>query len=313
MAVYLVTGGAGFIGSHIVQALLERGDAVRVLDDFSTGKRENIAEFADRIELIEADLNDAAALRQGVADVEAVFHEAALASVPRSVDDPAATNRANVDGTVALLNAAREANVRRVVFAASSAAYGDQPGFPRREDMAPQPLSPYAASKVAGEYYLQAFTLCYGLETVALRYFNVFGPRQDPASQYAAAIPIFISRLLSGKPPTVYGDGTQSRDWTYVANVVHANLLAAEAPEAAGKVINVACGHTVSVNGVIEEIQKALGTSLTPEYAPARAGDVLMSDADISLARELLQYEPVVSFDEGLSRTVAWFRAALQG
>jgi len=308
MAVHLVTGGAGFIGSHMTQALVRRGDTVRVLDDFSTGKQENLAEVLDRIQLVEGSLNDPDALSTGVEGVDTIFHEGAIPSVPRSVDDPVASNHANVSGTLALLVAARDAGVRRVVFAASSAAYGDQPGFPRRESMPTQTLSPYAAGKVAGEAYMQAFHACYGLETVCLRYFNVFGPRQDPASQYAAAIPRFITRLLAGEPPIVYGDGEQSRDWTYVANVVHANLLAAVAPDAPGRLFNVACGETVSVNRVLEVLQNLLGTKIEPRYEPPRPGDVLKSDADISLARELLDYEPQVSFEEGLRETIDWFR-----
>jgi UDP-glucose 4-epimerase len=304
----LVTGGAGFIGSHLCHGLLDRGDRVVVLDDFSTGRSENLAGLERRIELVRGDLNDAAAVARAVQGVEVVFHHAALASVPRSIDDPVGTNRANVDGTLALLVAARTAGARRVVYAASSSAYGDQPGFPRRETMSPQPLSPYAVSKLSGEYYVQVFGLCYGLETVCLRYFNVFGPRQDPNSQYAAAIPRFITRLLDGLPPVVYGDGEQSRDWTYVANVVHANLLAAEAPGATGRVINVACGQTVSVNGVIAAIQRVLGTRLATQHEPPRPGDVRMSDADIALAREALGYEALVNFEEGLRLTIAWFR-----
>ena len=305
---YLVTGGAGFIGSHIAAALVERGDEVRVLDDFSTGRLENLAAISEHITLIEGSLNDADALKRSVEGAEVVFHEAALPSVPRSVADPMETNRACVDGTVTLLAAAKDAGVRRVVYAGSSSAYGDQPGFPRREEMAPQPLSPYAAAKLAGEYYMQVFTECFGLETVILRYFNVFGPRQSPKSQYAAAIPIFITRMLAGRRPTVYGDGEQSRDWTYVDNVVHANLLAAEAPKASGWVINAATGSTASVNEVIAALNRILGTNLAPEYAPRRPGDVLKSDADLSRAKELLGYEAIVDFEDGLRRTIEHFR-----
>lgn len=308
MALNLVTGGAGFIGSHLVMALLECGEEVRALDDLSTGRRENLADVAGRVDFIEGDVADLATAERAVEGVDVVFHEAALPSVPRSVADPLATNRACVDGTAALLDAARRGGVRRVVYAASSSAYGDQPGFPRREGMAPQPLSPYAAAKLAGEYYCLAFSQCYGLETVCLRYFNVFGPRQNPKSQYAAAIPIFISRMLGGERPTVFGDGEQSRDWTYVANVCHANLLAASAPDAPGKVFNVGCGATLSVNGVIAAINAILGTDLQPAYEPARPGDVKKSHGDLTLARELLGYEPVVPFEEGLRRTVEWLK-----
>jgi len=304
----LVTGGAGFIGSHLVEALLVRGDRVRVLDDFSTGRRENIAPYLDRIELIEGDLNDRAALDAAVKGVEVIFHQAALPSVPRSVADPIASNRANVDGTVALLWGAKHAGVRRVVFAASSAAYGDTPQFPKVESIPPDPLSPYAASKVAGEMYMRAFHECFALETVSLRYFNVFGPRQDPKSQYAAAIPLFITAILEDRPPTVYGDGEQARDFTYIANVVQANLLAAEAAGAPGKVFNVGCGGSVSVNQVIATINKILGKSVPSRFAPPRPGDVRRSQADITLARKVLGYEPRVSFEEGLRRTVDFFR-----
>jgi len=307
MGISLVTGGAGFIGSHLVEGLLERGESVRVLDNFSTGRRENLAGFMDRIKLIEGDLNDADALSEAIEGVEVVYHEAALASVPRSVANPIATNRANVDGTVALLWAAKEAGVRRVVFAASSSAYGDSPEFPKTEGIVPQTLSPYAASKVACEMYMQAFGECYELETVRLRYFNVFGPRQDPASQYAAAIPLFITAILEGRSPIVYGDGEQSRDFTYVRNVVRANLLAADAPGAPGRVFNIGCGSSVSVNRVIAEIKRIVGKEVPSDYQPPRVGDVRNSEADITLAREVLGYEPEVSFEEGLGETVEFF------
>lgn len=304
----LVTGGAGFIGSHIVRTLLERGDETRVVDDLSTGRGENIEGVKDRVEFIEGDIADPDTAAHAVEGVEVVFHEAALPSVPRSIDDPLATNRACVDGTATLLDAARKAGVRRLVYAASSSAYGDQPGFPRREDMAPQPLSPYAAAKLAGEYYCRVFAECFGIETVCLRYFNVFGPRQNPKSQYAAAIPIFVSRLLAGERPTIFGDGEQSRDWTYVANAVHANLLAAEAEGVSGKVINVGCGHTLSVNAVVRKIKDILGVDIEPAYEPARPGDVKKSHGDLTRAREWLGYAPVVSFDDGLRSTIDWLR-----
>jgi UDP-glucose 4-epimerase len=310
MADWLVTGGAGFIGSHIAEALLERGKSVRILDDFSTGREQNLAAFRDKLTVIRGDLNDPAALRRAVQGAEVIFHEAALPSVPRSVADPIASNRACVDGTVALLWAAKEARVRRVIYAASSAAYGDSPTFPRVETLCPQPLSPYAVGKLAGEYYLYAFWRCYGLETVSLRYFNVFGPRQDPKSQYAAAIPLFTTAILEGRPPVVYGDGEQSRDFTYVANVVHANLLAADAPEAPGKVFNVGCGSSVTVNQTIAAINKILGKNVPSKFEPPRAGDVKHSLADISASRKFLGYEPKVSFEEGLRKTVEFFKAA---
>jgi UDP-glucose 4-epimerase len=310
----LVTGGAGFIGSHIAQTLVERGERVRILDNFATGRRANLAGFADKITLIEGDLNEPEALRRAVKGVEVIYHEAALPSVPRSVADPIGCNQANVDGTVALLWAAKEAGVRRVVYAASSSAYGDAPQFPRVETIRPEPLSPYAVAKLAGEYYMRAFTECYGLETVSLRYFNVFGPRQDPKSQYAAAVPLFTTAILEDRSPTVFGDGEQSRDFTYVANVVRANLLAADAPsKAAGKVFNVGCGDKVTVNQVIAAINRILGKNVPSVFATPRAGDVKHSHADISLARELLGFEPVVSFDDGLKQTVEYFKGLRSG
>lgn len=306
MAEYLVTGGAGFIGSHIAEALARRGEAVRILDNFSSGRRENLAGFKKDVRIIEGDLNDPAKLAEAVRGVEVIFHEAALPSVPRSIADPLGCNMANVTGTVALLWAAKQAGTRRVVYAASSSAYGDRPQFPRVETILPEPLSPYAVSKLAGEYYCYAFGKCYGMETVALRYFNVFGPRQDPASQYAAAVPLFISAIRDGRAPTVYGDGEQSRDFTYVDNVVQANLLAAQAPDAPGKVFNIGLGGAVTVNAVIAQINKLLGKQVRPVHVPPRPGDVRHSHADISLARRLLGYDPKVSFQEGLHRTVEW-------
>jgi UDP-glucose 4-epimerase len=310
MTQYLVTGGAGFIGSHIVEALVKRGERVRVIDNFSTGRRANLDPVRGRVEVIEGDLNDATALAGAVRGVEVVFHEAALPSVPRSIDDPLASLRASVDATAALLWAAKQAGVRRLVYAASSSAYGDRTQFPRVETILPDPLSPYAAGKLACEYLCGVFWKCYGLETVSLRYFNVFGPRQDPKSQYAAAIPLFVSAILAGRAPVVFGDGEQSRDFTYVENVVHANLLAAQAPEAPGKVFNCGCGDRVTVNQVIAAINRVLGTKVAPEHKPRRAGDVMHSHADISLARKHLGYEPVVGFEEGLRRTVESLRGA---
>lgn len=310
MALYLVTGGAGFIGSHIAEALVERGDQVRVLDNLSTGHRENLAPIADRMEFIEGDVTDAECVRAAVEGVEVVFHQAALASVPRSVEAPLDTNAACVTGTVNLLDQARRAGVRRVVYAASSSAYGDQPFSSKRETDLPSPLSPYAVAKLAGEYYCQAFYHTYGLETVCIRYFNVFGPRQDPDSPYSAVIPIFITRLLRGERPVVYGDGHQSRDFTYVRNVVQGNLLAAEAEAAkvAGRTFNVANGRSITLLELIATLNEALGTQLAPDHQPPRAGDVRESMADISAATTLLGYVPQVNFDEGIQRSISYYR-----
>ncbi len=308
MGTYLVTGGAGFIGSHIAAALVERGDTVRVLDNLSTGHLGNMESFSDRIEFFEADLLDADAVARAVSGVECVFHQAALASVPRSVNRPLDTNAACVTGTVILLDAARAAGVGRVVYAASSSAYGDQPTSSKRETDLPLPISPYAAAKLAGEYYCRAFTATYGLETVALRYFNVFGPRQDPKSEYAAVIPRFITAILSGEQPVIYGDGQQSRDFTFVANVVHANLLAADAPNVAGQVLNIANGTQFSLLVLLASINDLLGTCVQPRHDPPRAGDVRESLADITQARQLLGYETQVGFQEGLRRSIDYYR-----
>ncbi|HSL91074.1 MAG TPA: SDR family oxidoreductase [Candidatus Limnocylindrales bacterium] len=310
---YLVTGGAGFIGSNLTEALLAAGHKVRVLDNFLTGKRENLAGFAERFggsfELVEGDLRDLAATNNAVNGVEFVLHQGALPSVPRSVADPVLTNGINVGGTVNLLVAARDAGVRRVVFAASSSAYGDTPELPKRESMTPGPKSPYAAQKLAGEHYMRIFFEVYGLETVSLRYFNVFGPRQDPASMYAAVIPRFLTSVLSGKSPTVYGDGLQTRDFTYIANVVEANLLACKAPKAAcGKVFNIACGERVSLLDILELVYGLAARRVAPKFEPSRPGDVRDSLADISLAKDLLGYSPKVAFPVGLSRTFDYFR-----
>lgn len=309
MGTYLVTGGAGFIGSHIAAALVARGDTVRVLDNLSTGHLGNMASFREEIEFFEADLLDSDTVAQAVDGVDCVFHEAALASVPRSVDFPLDTNAACVTGTVTLLNAARLAGVRRVVYAASSSAYGDQPTSSKRETDVPLPLSPYAAAKLAGEYYCRAFNATYGLATVALRYFNVFGPRQDPKSEYSAVIPRFITAILSGQQPVVYGDGLQSRDFTFVANVVHANLLAAEAPGVAGRVLNVANGTQFSLLTLLAAINKLLATNVQPRHDPPRVGDVRESLADITQARQLLGYEQQVDFEEGLRRSIDYYRS----
>jgi UDP-glucose 4-epimerase len=309
MGSYLVTGGAGFIGSHIVSALVARGDRVRVLDNLVTGHRKNLTPFDGKIEFIEGDLVNPRDVERAVAGVDVVFHEAALASVPRSVDAPLDTNAACVTGTVTLLDVARRSKVRRVVFAGSSSAYGDQPKPAKDEGLLPLPLSPYAAAKLAGEFYCQAFTATYGLETVIIRYFNVFGPRQDPKSQYAAVIPKFITEILAGQRPTIFGDGQQSRDFTYIDNIVHGNLLAADAPDAVGKTINVACGESFNLLELVAGINKVLGTNVEPVFEPARAGDVRESLADISVARKLLKYEPKIGFDEGLKRTVEYYRS----
>jgi nucleoside-diphosphate-sugar epimerase len=311
---YLVTGGAGFIGSNLAEALLKQGARVRVFDNFLTGRRENLAGFAeeygDAFELVEGDLRDLDAVRGAVSGSDYVLHQGALPSVPRSVADPVLTNAINVDGTLNVLVAARDAGVRRVVFAASSSAYGDTPELPKRESMTPNPRSPYAAQKLAGEHYLRIFHSVYGLETVALRYFNVFGPRQDPKSTYAAVIPSFVTSVLSGTPPVVHGDGGQTRDFTFIDNVVHANLAACEASaEACGKVFNIACGDRVSLLDILEAVYVLAGKRVEPRFEPPRAGDVRDSLADISLARRLLGYEPKVRFAEGLARAMAYYRA----
>jgi len=309
---FLVTGGAGFIGSHIVEGLVRRGDRVRVLDNLSTGKRANLAGFGDDVDFIEGDLVDRAAVERAVAGVDCIFHEAALASVPRSVEAPLDTHAACVTGTVNLLDAARRAGVRRVVYAASSSAYGDQPTSSKRETDLPSPISPYGAAKLAAEVYCQAFAATYGLETVCIRYFNVFGPRQDPDSPYSAVIPLFITALLAGRRPTVYGDGGQSRDFTYVANVVQGNLLAADAPNASGRVINVANGRSTSLVQLLAALNRFLGTNVQPIFEPARIGDVRESLADITMARNLLAYEPEVDFEEGLRRSIDYYRTIVK-
>ncbi len=306
---FLVTGGAGFIGSHLAAALVDRGDEVRVLDNFSTGHRKNLAEILDRIEVIKGDVQDVATVAKAVQGVDCVFHQAALASVPRSVERPLDTNGACVTGTVNVLNEARRAGVRRVVYAGSSSAYGDQPHAAKREDQLPQPLSPYAAAKLAGELYCQAFHRTYGLETVTIRYFNVFGPRQDPDSPYSAVIPIFITRLLAGEPPVIYGDGQQSRDFTYVDNVVAGNLLAADAPRVAGRTLNVANGRATTLLQLMDLLKKLLHVEIEPAFEPPRPGDVRESLADITEARKLLGYEPQVNFEEGLQRSIDYYRS----
>ena len=308
MAKYLVTGGAGFIGSHLVERLVRDGESVRVLDNFATGHRRNIAPFLDKIELIEGDLRNKSDCAKACAGVEIVFHQGAVPSVPVSVENPVTSHEANIDGTFNILMAARDAGARRVIFAASSSAYGDQPELPKRETARPDPLSPYAVNKLVGEYYLSVFHKCYGLETISLRYFNVFGPRQDPKSQYAAAIPAFVTAILRDEPPTVYGDGEQTRDFTYIENVVHANMLAAKAPKLSGEVINIACGERVSVNRIIAEINKLLCKNVPSRHVAERAGDIKHSLADISLARQIIGFEPVVNFAEGLRRAIDWYK-----
>jgi nucleoside-diphosphate-sugar epimerase len=309
--VVLVTGGAGFIGSHIASALSASGARVRILDDLSTGHRENLDEIGGDIDFLEGSVADDSLLPKALENVELIFHEAAIPSVPRSVEAPRNTHIACVDGTFSLLLAAKEAGVRRVVYAASSSAYGDQPTLPKSEQMAPDPLSPYAVAKLVGEYYCRVFTRVYGLETVSLRYFNVFGPRQDPGSQYSGVVSRFISALLGDERPVIYGDGEQSRDFTYIANVVAANLSAASAPEAAGRVINIANGQRITLNQLLEELKQLTGrTDVTVEYREPRVGDVRHSLADISVAQELLGYESKVDLREGLQRTLDWWKTS---
>jgi nucleoside-diphosphate-sugar epimerase len=309
VATYLITGAAGFIGSSLARALLQRGARVRGLDNFSTGKRENIADLG-RMDFHDADLLDLKAVAEACHGVDYVFHEAAIPSVPKSVADPASCNRANVEGTLNLLIAARDAKVKRVVYAGSSAIYGESPTLPKREDMIPDPISPYAVSKLAGEHYMTSFYRVYGLETVTLRYFNVFGPYQDAGSQYSGVLAKFIKLMLRGEQPTVYGDGEQSRDFTYIDNVVSANLLACSAPAArvAGRAMNAATGARITLNETFEILQQMTGYSGAAHYGPERAGDIKHSLADISLAGKLMGYQPAVGFEEGLARTVAWYR-----
>ena len=313
MAKYLVTGGAGFIGCNLTRFILDKGHEVVVLDNFATGKRENLEAILDSIELIEGDIRDRAAVDKAVAGCTAIFHEAALGSVPRSVKEPMNSHDVNVNGTLNVLEAARAAGVMRVIFAASSSAYGDQKISPKHEGMVPMPISPYASSKLACEYYLRAYAACYGMETLCLRYFNVFGPHQDPEGAYAAVIPAFVSRALKGESPTVFGDGEQSRDFCYIDNVCSANWLAANAPAdvCKGQPVNIACHHATTLNQILDKIRSLLGVELTAEYAEMRAGDVKDSLADISLAKRTIGYEPVMYFDEGLETSIGWYKENL--
>jgi nucleoside-diphosphate-sugar epimerase len=307
MSLYLVTGGAGFIGSHLVEELARRGERVRVVDSLVTGKRENLAHVPG-IEFIEADLAEPGVATRAVEGVDNVLHQAAIPSVPRSVSDPATSHRANVDATLNVLLAARDAGVRRLVYAGSSSAYGDTPTLPKHEGLPTRPLSPYALQKLVGEEYLRLFTELYGLETVTVRYFNVFGPRQDPSSPYSGVISLFIRALSEGRAPVVYGDGEQTRDFTYVANVVDGVLRACHAPGASGLVINVATGGRISLNCLLDTLRTILDAQVPATYAEPRAGDIRDSQADITRARQVLGYEPRVTFEDGLRRTVEWFR-----
>ena len=307
----LVTGGAGFIGSHLVDALLARGDRVRVLDNMSTGRLANLAEVFDQIEFVEADVCDESAVARAVAGVDTVFHQAALASVPLSIEQPLVVHRACVTGTLTVLDAARRAGVRRVVYAGSASAYGDRPSSAKRESDLPAVMSPYGAAKLAGEMYCQAFAASYGLETVVVRYFNVYGPRQDPDSPYSAVIPLFITALVTGQPPIVYGDGEQSRDFTFVTDIVAGNLAAAEAHDVSGGVFNIACGRSHSLNTLLAILNEQLGTRVAPRRLPARVGDIRESMADITHARRRLGFEPRVSLEEGLRRSLDYYRAML--
>jgi len=309
--IVLVTGGAGFIGSHIASALLAGGARVRILDDLSTGHRENIEEIGGGVDFVQGSVADPEALKRALDGVELVFHEAAIPSVPRSVEDPVQTHIASVDGTFSLLLAARDQKVRRLIYAASSSAYGDQPTLPKLEDMCPDPLSPYAVAKLVGEYYCKVFSRVYNLETISLRYFNVFGPRQDPGSQYSGVVSRFISCLLNNEQPVIYGDGEQSRDFTYIDNVVSANLKAAETKEGIGGVFNVANGDRVTLNQLLDELKDLTGNPhVTAEYKEARVGDVRHSLADVTAAKQLLGYESIVGLRDGLQRTIDWWKTS---
>ncbi len=309
MAHHLVTGGAGFIGSHLVRRLLADGHDVRVLDNLSTGRKHVLSDIINAIEFLEGDIREPADCQAACRGIDTVFHQAALPSVPRSVEDPLTYHQTNVDGTFQLFLAARDAGCRRVVYAASSSAYGDQPQLPKHESMTPDPLSPYALHKLIGEYYAKVFHVSYGLESFALRYFNVFGPYQDPHSQYAAVIPALVTAMAAGRAPVIFGDGEQTRDLTHIDNVVQANLKAATAAGATGQVLNIACGERISINQLVAVINRLMGTDMAPRHEAARAGDVRHSWADISRAREIIGFEPTVMFEDGLARTIEWYRA----
>jgi len=304
---FLVTGGAGFIGSNICRKLVSQGCFVRVVDNLLTGKKSNLADIIDKIEFIQSDIGSKQVANEAISDIDVVLHQAALPSVPRSVDDPAATHQHCVNATFTLLLAARDAGIKRFVYASSSSAYGDTPTLPKVETMPTMPLSPYAVGKLIGEYYCSVFYKVFGLETISLRYFNVFGPFQDPKSQYAAAIPAFVTAILKDTRPTVYGDGEQSRDFSYIDNVVEANLLAARAKQTKGEVVNIACGERVTVNMVVDFINELLDKDIKPNYVRARAGDVKHSLADISLAEKTIGYKPVVPFRQGLKKAIDWY------
>ena len=314
MAKYLVTGAAGFIGSSLVRALLERGEQVRGIDNFATGKRENLSGVVERMDFKQVDILDLDATRQACEGVDYVLHQAAIPSVPKSVLDPLASNRANADGALNVLVAARDAKVKRVVYAASSSAYGDTPTLPKHEAMTPNPISPYAVAKLTGEYYMISFYRCYGLETVSLRYFNIFGPRQDPTSPYSGVLAKFSMQMLRGEQPTIFGDGEQSRDFNYIDNAVSANLLACTAPaaECAGRMFNVATGRRATLNETFELMKPMTGYTGTVRYAPERGGDIKHSLADITLAQKHLGYKPLVNFEEGLRRTVEWYKSEMR-
>lgn len=308
---YLISGGAGFIGSNIAKRLVEEGESVRIIDNFSTGKLENISSISGKVEIIDGDIRDTDIVSKAVRDMDFIIHQAALPSVPRSVKDPLTSNSVNVTGTLNLLNAVREAKIKRFVYASSSSVYGDTPVLPKREDMQPNPQSPYAVAKLTGEYYCSIFYKVYGLPTVSLRYFNVFGPNQDPQSQYAAVIPRFITAILNQKNPVIYGDGGQSRDFTFVENVVEANLLSCKSDNASGKIFNIACGDRYTINTLLNELYSLSDKKVDPVYSEPRQGDIRHSHADISRARETIGYSPKVDFKEGLRRTVEWFKYCL--
>ncbi len=308
-AKYLVTGGAGFIGSNIVEGLLKNRESVRIIDNLSTGNIHNLDNFRSEIEFIEGDIQDLSTIQKAMNGIEFVFHQAALPSVPRSIENPVASNDSNISGTLNVLLAARDNNVKRVIYAGSSSAYGDTPTLPKQEDMTPHPLSPYALTKLTGEYYCKIFNSVYGLETLTIRYFNVFGPRQNPASQYAAVIPKFIESLLKDQPPTIYGDGEQSRDFTYIENVVSANILASKAKKTSGEIVNVATSIRTTINQLFYTLKDLLEKDINPIYGEAQKGDVKHSLADITRARKILGYKPVVNLEAGLKRTIDWMKS----